>query len=220
MNVLKKKNRIVFNIVSLYIALYFIVVPVLTCCAVNQTGAVAVLDFQNLTGDEKLQNLGAVIPENISTYLASHKVLDIVERSRLESVLKESELSMAGLTDNEAAANIGKMLGASTVIVGSYNKSGRNIIINARAVDTTTGKVIAAVTKSGNGNDITLATREVSDTIIFQLTGIRVAKKKSIFKRWWFWGLVVGIAGGGAAAAMGGENGKDVPLPDFPQPPQ
>ncbi len=49
----------------------------------------------------------------------------MVERERLEEILKEHELSMSGLTDDEdTTAELGKLAGAAYVITGSFELPG------------------------------------------------------------------------------------------------
>lgn len=57
------------------------------------------------------------------TYLAgaTTKIFDIVERSALETVLREQNLNMTGLVDISQASEVGKVLGVNAIITGKYS---------------------------------------------------------------------------------------------------
>jgi hypothetical protein len=93
------------------------------------------------------------------------------------------------------------------------------VVINARAVDSETAKVIAASSQKGRGADFSSAVRQIADELQYKLSGIKVAGKKPFYKKWWFWGLVAAV-GGGAAVGLGGGSEKGQPLPNFPDPPK
>ena len=57
----------------------------------------AVVDFSNTKGDPEFDYLVKGIPESIIPYLGKSGKLEIVERSRLESALKEMQLTMSGI---------------------------------------------------------------------------------------------------------------------------
>ena len=105
---------------------------------------IAVVDFTNVGKDPQLEGLVKGIPESVTIYLGKKGKVRIVERSRLEAALKELQLGMTGIVDEETAARVGKAVGASAIMVGSFLKIGDLIRINARLIDVQTGEVIMA----------------------------------------------------------------------------
>jgi TolB-like protein len=101
---------------------------------------IAGLDFNNTSGDTSIGYLKSDIPESMHTCLANYKEFAIVERSRLQDVLKEIQLAQSVVIDESTAAKIGNAVGASAIIIGSYLKVGSNIRINARLLDVASGK--------------------------------------------------------------------------------
>ncbi|UCD38249.1 MAG: hypothetical protein JSW54_01855 [Fidelibacterota bacterium] len=110
---------------------------------------IAIVDFQNTSADDTLDYLEKTIPESISTTLAKGGRLEIVERSRLESALKEMEMHEIGIVDEQTAAELGRAVGASAILVGSYVSIGSVLRINARLIDVQTSKVIKAESVQG-----------------------------------------------------------------------
>jgi len=62
------------------------------------------------------------------TYLdgARTDIYTIVERSRLNAVLSEQNLSTSGIVDESQAANLGKVLGVDAIIIGTVNPNSKD----------------------------------------------------------------------------------------------
>ncbi|TFB11056.1 hypothetical protein E3V36_02035 [Candidatus Marinimicrobia bacterium MT.SAG.2] len=93
---------------------------------------IAVVDFKNTGQDESYNFLEETISEAIITKLAKGGNFEIVERSRLKEALKEMELGMTGLLDEQTAVEVGRAVGANAILLGSFVSIGNVIRINAR----------------------------------------------------------------------------------------
>ena len=73
-------------------------------------------------------------------------IFSIVERNRLNRILEEQALGQTGIIDNETAVNLGQIVGADAIIVGSIhtykNGSPKYFGFSFRLVDTETGVII------------------------------------------------------------------------------
>lgn len=133
---------------------------------------IAVLDFNNTSGDTSIDYLKSGIPESMLTYLANYKEFSIVERSRLQDALKEIQLAQSGVIDESTAAKIGNAVGASAIIIGSYLKVGANIRINARLLDVASGKILMGEQVQGNAEqEIFQLLDDVSERMAKRLLG-------------------------------------------------
>ncbi|MFQ6618685.1 MAG: FlgO family outer membrane protein, partial [Fidelibacterota bacterium] len=133
---------------------------------------IAVVDFENTGENRQLDYLERTIPEAIITNLAKLGKIDIVERARLNAALEEMQLSMSGVVDAGTASKLGKAVGASSVLLGSFVQIGEVIRINARLIDVETGKVIQAESVQGKaGEEIFNLMDQVSLNIIRKLLG-------------------------------------------------
>ncbi|MFQ6673586.1 MAG: FlgO family outer membrane protein, partial [Fidelibacterota bacterium] len=186
---------------------------------------IAVVDFRNTGQDSQLDYLENTIPETIITRMAKGGRVEIVERSRLQDALKEMELGMAGVVDEQTAVQLGRAVGATAILLGSFVSIGQLIRINARLIDVQTSRIIKAESVQGEvGEEIFDLMDRMTDSMEAQLVGETaqaeeiqpapivepqeksVSKGKPFYSKWWFWTLVgVGVAGGVAAAALGGE---------------
>jgi TolB-like protein len=97
------------------------------------------------SGDEvKSQELGALVSAQLNTFLKKDHNFFMIERARLADALKEMEMAMTGLIDPSKAAEIGKMLGAQAMVVGSISQAGADFIINARLISVESAAVLVA----------------------------------------------------------------------------
>ena len=131
--------------------------------AAKQT--VAVLDFESIGSEEFL---GKAVAEIIRTELVGTQKFRVVERAQIKKALSEQELQMTGAIDDKSAVQIGKLLGADLIIVGSVVKIGTAYTINSRLLDVQTGE--AQLGRNVTGNDLNLLT-DMSRTLIGNLFG-------------------------------------------------
>jgi TolB-like protein len=85
------------------------------------------------------------LPDAIANDLSNVPGLIVIERLKLSTIFQEIKLSQAGFIDAEYAPKIGKLTGAKIIIVGTVQKRGQEVRVQARAVNSTTGKIMFGV---------------------------------------------------------------------------
>lgn len=143
---------------------------------------IAVLDFDFAsTGGSGFYYgwLGIGPAKGVSELLTNTLVKDgsyiVLERSKIDEILKEQNLGASGRIDASTAAQIGKLLGADAVIIGtisqfnveqsqsggtlgflgfggSADKTKAVVQVTARLVSTTTGEILAAAEGEGKSS--------------------------------------------------------------------
>ena len=78
---------------------------------------------------------------SISNALANFDYITLVERNRIESILKEQQFQLSGLTEEEGVS-IGKILKADMVLLGNVGKLGSSMVFSVRLISVETGKVL------------------------------------------------------------------------------
>ena len=101
----------------------------------------AVLYFQNLTGNPQYDWIGEGVAETLSVGLKASSDLVILERSQYGRVLKELAFQQSGLVDSTKAAELGKQIGASHLLMGSVLKLEDKIRLLGRLVKVETGEI-------------------------------------------------------------------------------
>jgi hypothetical protein len=67
----------------------------------------------------------------------------LVERSRLDTVVKELNLSMSGYIDERSEKLLGKMIGAGGLLTGTVTDLGDTLDVTVRMIQTESGEVLA-----------------------------------------------------------------------------
>lgn len=110
----------------------------------DQTEAtkIAVIPFADL--DNKESKLGRYIAEELTTKLYQTSRFEIVERTLLEKVIDEQKLGTTGFIDDNTAVSLGQILGVDAIATGTLTNLGSTIKVNARLLETVSGKVFSA----------------------------------------------------------------------------
>lgn len=81
---------------------------------------IAVLYFRNLGQNRGLDPLQKGIADMIITDLSKVQGLQVIERVRMQKLMEEMGLGSTGLVDIKTAPRIGRLLGASTLVNGTF----------------------------------------------------------------------------------------------------
>ncbi len=103
---------------------------------------IAVMDFNDLQGNVTL--LGRFISEELITRFFQTKHLEVIERSLLDKAIQELKFNTSDLVDTSNAKQLGRVVGADAIMVGTLTDLGQSIKINARVIVVESGKVIGA----------------------------------------------------------------------------
>jgi curli biogenesis system outer membrane secretion channel CsgG len=108
---------------------------------------VAVFGFSSESGEAT--RASAIVTERLTTELAGSPKVQVIERGRLEEVLREQNLGSRGVVDSATAKRIGNILGADAVVTGTVIElSDKKVEVNARLVDTQDARIIKAVSRT------------------------------------------------------------------------
>jgi len=105
----------------------------------------AVMDFQAKGVNNAL---AANVTELIRAELIKTGSFLIIERSQMDQRLREQCFQQTGCSDVTCAVQVGKMLSANKILIGSVMKMGKNIVISGRIVDVEKGVGEKAATHS------------------------------------------------------------------------
>ncbi len=159
------------------VALAFLIVPGLSqthSMAATHKIRVAVLDFENNSTSCAWwwcgsQYLGRAAADQLVTHLVKTGKFSVIERDKLDLVLKEQSLSASGGIDPRTAIELGKLLGVQLILTGSITKfsikqhkarigplgvGGRygkaEAALDVRLINTTTGEIMLVASGQGS----------------------------------------------------------------------
>lgn len=132
---------------------------------------VAVMDFKNNSLGFGYDRLERTITELFKTELSRSTDILVVERSKIESILKEQALAQAGALATEAAQQVGMLAGAEYIIIGEINTVGDQFRIDAHIIKVTSGQIFGEKVTSNSAENVERMIKMLAHNIIFNLTG-------------------------------------------------
>jgi TolB-like protein len=129
---------------------------------------IAVMDFTNnsITRREDYQGLSKGLPAIMINNLTGGTDLQVIERERIEWLLKELKLQkQKGKVDQSTAVRTGKLLGANAVVFGSFIATEGEMSITARVVKVETGEVMFGDQVRGKPDQFFDLIRELSQKV-------------------------------------------------------
>ncbi len=130
---------------------------------------VGILSFENGGSygqeAEDFQALGVGLQQMLIGDMAGNSGMRLVERGRLQELLQEQDLGAAGRVDANTAAQIGRLIGARYMIMGSFVDWYGDFRLDARVVDVETSEIIKTDRARGSREALFDILGELADNI-------------------------------------------------------
>ena len=136
--------------VVLWFALTAAVAPAGRTPAPAPKKSVAVLYFDNYTGKPDYDPLGKGIASMMISDLSSVPEIQLVERDRMQDLIKEIDAQHTKYFDSTTAVKVGKMVGAEYIVVGAFAALDPKMRIDTRVVRVETGQIVKTAQVSGD----------------------------------------------------------------------
>ncbi len=156
----------------------FLLITTLILCTVivgsvfSQTSGkrtIAILYFENnsLAKKAEMEPLSKGLADMLITEFSKIEQFQVVERSQLQQLIQEMSLGQSGMIDGSTAQQVGNLLGAKNLLLGSFmHMFDGQIRIDVRIVEVETGLTIKAEEETGKPKDLyKLVTRLVAKVI-------------------------------------------------------
>jgi hypothetical protein len=105
------------------------------------TNRLAVIEVENTTGLYTAFVEG--MPNMIVTELVQKTGEQLVERSQIETAMRELGVEKAGITQDRGQ-RIGEWVGADRILLGTFSQFGNIFRLDLRVIEATTGQIVAA----------------------------------------------------------------------------
>ena len=109
----------------------------------------AVLNFDNNTGSADYDPMGRGIAAMLISDLAASPELQLVERERMQDVLKEQKMQQEAMFDSSTAVKAGRLLGAEFIATGSLAAAAQELRIDVRLIRVATGEIVKTARATG-----------------------------------------------------------------------
>ncbi len=180
-NMILKKHKVFFAV--------GLVIGIILLFAYGNTFAqekynVAVLTFE--AADEELTQTAGKITDLITAFLSNEPSFQLVERNKIDDILKELGLSMTGIVDEAQAVKIGNMVGAQIMITGKAFTVDEELFITAKIIGVETSLVNSEMVTGTLNDKLSPMIKELSDKVagtISENANTMVAKEVSLKDR-------------------------------------
>ncbi len=161
-----------FKIVAITVFTAVFVIAGLQAQQTKRTAAV--WEFKNTGGIDK--NEISTLTNRFRNYLVSTNFYKVLEREKMEAILKEQDFTM---TDNcnsaECAVEVGKLLGVERMVAGEVGKMGQVYTIDVRIIDVSTGEILKTQSQNHKGGKEGLL--DVMEAMAYTMVGKTAPKK-------------------------------------------
>jgi tetratricopeptide (TPR) repeat protein len=130
---------------------------------------IAITYFDNTSEDRSYDPLIKGLADMLISDLSSIESVKMVEREKLDAILKEIDLGESQFIDDATAQKIGKGLGAQYILTGSFIIMGDAFRIDARLVDVGNGEIVFSKAVDGNKETFFAIEKELAKEIISNL---------------------------------------------------
>jgi hypothetical protein len=142
---------------------------------------IAIMDFEGIgIGIDEVRAL----TQRLASEIISLDVYQMLERSKIKNIIKEQNLDFSECVGNDCAIEMGKLVGADRMIVGTVSKIGDTYSIDSRMIEVESGEaVISAEFSTQNSIDDVIT--HGMESISYQLCDMAVpAHDKFHFKEY------------------------------------
>jgi TolB-like protein len=130
----------------------------------QERSVVAVLRFDNNTGNERYAHLGRAMSSMMISHLSIIDRIQLVERERIEEVMAELDLQYSGRVDPETAQSLGMIVGAEYMVFGAFVTVDPEMRLDTRVTRTETTEIVTTADVRGRGESLFDLQQALADT--------------------------------------------------------
>ncbi len=113
--------------------------------------SIAVIDFQNMTGDADYDYLRIAIPNLLITSLEQSKYLQVATFERLRDLLRQQGKAKVDAIDSDLGFELCRLDHVEALVLGSYTKAGETFATDVKIYEVKSRKMMKSFTAQGVG---------------------------------------------------------------------
>ncbi len=145
--------------------------------ATKITNSVAVISFENQTGDEAYDYLRLAIPSLLVTNLENTGNLYVMTWERMQDLLEQMGKEDLDIIDVDSGFELCQREGIESIVLGSFIKAGDMFATNAKVLNAENKRLLKSVSSRGEGVDSILRT-QIDDLSREISIGIGISEQK------------------------------------------
>lgn len=134
--------------------------------AQDERSVVAVLRFDNNTGDTQYDHLGRALSSMTISDLSVIERIQLVERERLEELLAELDLQQSAYVDPTTAQTVGQIIGAEYVVAGAFVTVEPQMRLDTRIARVETSEIVTTADVTGERTSLFDLQQQLADELI------------------------------------------------------
>jgi len=115
--------------------------------------SIAVISFENQTGDKAYNHLRKAIPNLLITNLENSGLFYVVTWERMQDILKQMGVKEAGFIDSDLGFELCRREGIQAIAIGSFAKAGDIFRTDVKVLDAETKRPLKTANVKGTGVD-------------------------------------------------------------------
>ena len=148
----------------------------------NVSVNIAVIGFENQTGDSTYNYLQKAIPSLLITDLEQSKHLHVMTWERMSDLVKQFDKNKVGIKDKDLSFRICRLEGIDAIVLGSFVKAGNVFATDIKVLDVRSKQLIKSANTKGDGlgsileNQIDYLSNEIINGIVPEAREIESVK--------------------------------------------
>jgi eukaryotic-like serine/threonine-protein kinase len=144
---------IVFAVAGIVILAWHLIPKKKPVPAAKIENSVAVIGFENLTGDKSLDDLRKAIPNLLITSLEQSGNFYVATWERMRDILKQLGKGDAEIIGRDAGFELCRQEGIKAIVLGTFTKAGNMFATDVKVLDADTKKLLKSASSRGEGVD-------------------------------------------------------------------
>jgi len=138
---------------------------------------IAVISFENQTGDKAYDYLQRAIPNLLITSLEQSEYLRVVTWERMHDLLKQLGKEDVEVIDRDLGFELCRLDGIDTVVLGSFTKAGATFVTDVKVLDVKTKRLLKSASSKGQGID-SILDGQIDELSMYISRGLGIAERK------------------------------------------
>jgi serine/threonine protein kinase/cytochrome c-type biogenesis protein CcmH/NrfG len=139
--------------------------------------SIAVISFENLTGEKSYDYLQEAIPNLLITSLEQSKYIHVTTWERLFDLLQQMGKKDTRVIDRDVGFELCRLDGIEAIVIGSFIKAGDMFATDVKVYDVNTKKLLKSASAKGKGVGSILE-KQIDDLSKEISTGIGISERK------------------------------------------
>jgi serine/threonine protein kinase/Flp pilus assembly protein TadD len=114
---------------------------------------IAVISFENQTGDKKYDYLQKAIPNLLITSLERSESLRVITWERMRDLLRQVGKENVEVIDRDLGFQLCRLDGIDAIVLGTYTKAGETFATDVKVLDVSTKQLLVSASSKGVGVD-------------------------------------------------------------------